>query len=143
MPSVTLRYRLHFIIFFAFTIFLVAGWLYPMVATWRPIWRIVGKPWWFVILIEIVGVGYFGWMTYITSFELGLEDTGLFVKRPWGRFRMYRFVDIASLSAISRRTSLVRTNQGNWIPLSGLTADGLQRKQQIERTLLERLPQPR
>jgi hypothetical protein len=139
MQRLTLKYRLHFIIFLVFTTFLVVGIIYPMIAEWRPAWQILGRPWWFVIPIEVLGCSYCCWMTLITSYELTVEDDFLIVKRPWGRPRKYRFAEIVRLLKITRRTTLIRTNQGDWIPLSGLTSDGVRRKVEIEIILSEHL----
>jgi hypothetical protein len=139
MQGLTLKYRLHFIIFLAFTTFLVVGFVYPMIAEWRPAWQITGRPWWFVISIEVLACSYACWMTFITSYELTVEDDWLIVKRPWGHSQKYRFAEIGRLLKITRRTTLICTTQGDWIPLSGLTSDGVKRKLEIENILTKRL----
>jgi hypothetical protein len=139
MPNAPLRYRIHFGIFLALTIFLLVACVYPMIAAWRPIWRIVGKPWWFVIPIEVISFSYCCWMTLLTSYEIMLKEAGLVVTRPWGRSRIYRFPQITRLLPITKRTCLIRTNKGEWIPLSGLTSSGVKRKLAIESIVNERI----
>jgi hypothetical protein len=139
VQGLTLKYPLHFIIFFGFTAFLVVGFIYPMIAEWSPAWRILGRPWWFAIPIEVLACSYASWMTLITSYELTVEDDWLIANRPWGHSRKYRFPEITRLSKITRGTSLIRTNQGDWIPLSGLTSVGVKRKLEFEKILTEKL----
>jgi hypothetical protein len=142
MPSVSLRYRIHFTIYVAVIVLLIAGGIFPMIATWGNYWQAVRRPKWFVIPLILVIFTNCCWKAFITSSELQLEENGLLVRRFWGRQSLVPFSEIARVYRITRKISLIRTNQGRWISLPGLTADGLTLKLEIEAVIDKHLSRP-
>jgi hypothetical protein len=139
MPRVSLRYRIHFAIYVAVIVFFIVAALFPMNATSGNYWQTVRQPKWFVIPLILVVLINCCWKAFITSSELQLEGKGLIVKRLWGRESLVAFSEIARVQRITQKISFIRTNQGRWISLPGLTADGLKRKLEIEAVIDEHL----